>query len=699
YEVTAGDYRIIAGDGGHVIEMEGFGYLAAPGKPKLPSKNFLIALPPGSRVRAVEVNAAAGTPLAGTYNILPSPPIMPVLDPRQNSEIAERLQNGWKTNNEITYSREQAYPDKRGKLKASGTFRKYSYASVSFCPFSYYPQSGRLVYYGNAEIRIEYTLPAQGSPDARLFEDLTRNGPAEEQASRLFYNYEQIKDLYVPINRPSGSKTESYDYAVITTASLQSALTSSSFIGWKTSLGYSVKVVLITDSEITEQAGGDLAEQIRNFLRTHYGVWGIEYVLIIGDVSTVPMRLCYPDFTNHTHNPDTPYNYGGAVPTDHYYADLSYPDASSWDSDGDGFYGEYGQDDPDFLAEVSVGRIPTSDPARILYTLNKLVAFEQDTGFWKNQALHAGAILFFENQNNSGYPFIDGARLHDALETDIMSDWAVNHYSEQEGIVSSVYSWPPLTFSSFTDAWCNGHYGVVNWAGHGSPEGAYRTVWWWDDGDGIAETDGSDGIQSLPFISTVANLDDDYPSIVFAVSCFVGYPESNIVGNLGVDLLTRPGFGAAAGVLSATRPAAISAEGATGGGAEGICYRFNYYMIDGPGGPEKVGDALYDAKFYCNQNFGWDHYYEYQNMFNYNLYGDPSLVREGIPAPVCGDADNDDVINIFDITFIVNYLYKDGPAPESMWVADPDANGAVNILDVSYLVNYLYRNGPDPACQ
>ncbi|UCD94863.1 MAG: hypothetical protein JSU69_02090, partial [Candidatus Zixiibacteriota bacterium] len=141
YEVTAGDYRIIAGDGGHVIEMEGFGYLAAPGNPKLPSKNFLIALPPGSRVRAVEVSTAAGTPLAETYSILPSPPIMPVLDPRQHSEVVERLQNEWKTNNEITYSRDQVYPDKRGKLKASGTFRKYSYASVSFCPFSYYPQS------------------------------------------------------------------------------------------------------------------------------------------------------------------------------------------------------------------------------------------------------------------------------------------------------------------------------------------------------------------------------------------------------------------------------------------------------------------------------------------------------------------------------------------------------------------------------
>jgi hypothetical protein len=47
---------------------------------------------------------------------------------------------------------------------------------------------------------------------------------------------------------------------------------------------------------------------------------------------------------------------------------------------------------------------------------------------------------------------------------------------------------------------------------------------------------------------------------------------------------------------------------------------------------EKVGDALYDSKFYCNQNYGWDHYAEYIDMFTFNLFGDPSLVLQGISA-------------------------------------------------------------------
>jgi hypothetical protein len=50
---------------------------------------------------------------------------------------------------------------------------------------------------------------------------------------------------------------------------------------------------------------------------------------------------------------------------------------------------------------------------------------------------------------------------------------------------------------------------------------------------------------------------------------------------------------------------------------------------------------------------------------------------------ICGDADGSGDINIQDITYLINYLYKNGPPP----------------VNLSYLVNYLYREGPDPNCQ
>jgi hypothetical protein len=324
----------------------------------------------------------------------------------------------------------------------------------------------------------------------------------------------------------------------------------------------------------------------------------------------------------HTNNWSSPFNPGGAVPTDYYYADLSFPDEGSWDSDGDGFPGEYGEDQPDFAAEVFVGRIPTSIPSRISYTLDKLIAFEQDNGAWKDQALHAGAILLFENENHSGHPVCDGARLPYRIERDLIPGWTCTHFSEQAGLAPSLYPWAGLTMTAFIDEWQNGQYGVVTWGGHGSVLGAGRLVWAWDDGDGVPE---SSEIEMHTFVDCDCALEDDHPAIVSAVSCSVGYPEPYVLGNLGVDLLTEPGFGAAAGVLSASRSAAAAVEWLTdGGGAESIVFEFNRYMI---AESERIGDAVYHGKLYAFLNYGWEHRYEYMNQFGFNLYGDPSMVR------------------------------------------------------------------------
>jgi hypothetical protein len=423
-----------------------------------------------------------------------------------------------------------------------------------------------------------------------------------------------------------------YDYIIITSNILENSINSSAFLSWKESLGYNIKIIKITDKFIQDQPGSDLPAKIRNFLREYYQIWGIKYVLIVGDHETIPMRYCYPNPNNHYFDIYS-WLYGGEVPTDYYYADLSLSDSESWDSDGDGYFGEFNEDKPDFKAEVYVGRIPTSDPYDVLYTLNKIVAYEKDTSEWKNNALLAGSMLFYKNENHQFEidHDIDGASCLYTIEEDIMDDWTVSHFSEKEGLSISKYNWNPLTEPDFTKEWRNGKYAVVNWAGHGSSTGVGRTIWDWDDGDGIPEHTGKE-IIGKPQINIHSQMEDDYPSIVFAVSCLVGYPEQTGNGNLGIDLLTKKSFGAAVAICSATRPAAISINfSKTHSGAEALCYEFNHYMINGPEGSNPIGVALYESKFYVHLNFGWDDwFYEYKNMYNYNLYGDPSMMREGL---------------------------------------------------------------------
>jgi len=72
-------------------------------------------------------------------------------------------------------------------------------------------------------------------------------------------------------------------------------------------------------------------------------------------------------------------------------------------------------------------------------------------------------------------------------------------------------------------------------------------------------------------------------------------------------------------------------------------------------------------------------------------------------APLCccdvaGDASDNGLVNILDVTYIINYLYKSGPIAPCPAEADANGNCQVNILDVTYIINYLYKSGPAPIC-
>jgi hypothetical protein len=63
--------------------------------------------------------------------------------------------------------------------------------------------------------------------------------------------------------------------------------------------------------------------------------------------------------------------------------------------------------------------------------------------------------------------------------------------------------------------------------------------------------------------------------------------------------------------------------------------------------------------------------------------------------------DPDDIVNVVDITYLVNYLFREGPSPVCM--PEANVNGdpleLVNVVDLTYLVNYLFRGGsPPPSC-
>jgi hypothetical protein len=63
-----------------------------------------------------------------------------------------------------------------------------------------------------------------------------------------------------------------------------------------------------------------------------------------------------------------------------------------------------------------------------------------------------------------------------------------------------------------------------------------------------------------------------------------------------------------------------------------------------------------------------------------------------------GDCNGDGVIDVGDVVYLVNYLYKNGSSPNPLESGDTNCDGKVDVGDVVFLLNYLFKSGIPPAC-
>jgi hypothetical protein len=62
-----------------------------------------------------------------------------------------------------------------------------------------------------------------------------------------------------------------------------------------------------------------------------------------------------------------------------------------------------------------------------------------------------------------------------------------------------------------------------------------------------------------------------------------------------------------------------------------------------------------------------------------------------------GDANYDQTVDVGDVVYLTNYLYKSGLAPVPPAAGDANGDCTVDVGDVVYLVNYLFKGGPAPV--
>lgn len=155
---------------------------------------------------------------------------------------------------------------------------------------------------------------------------------------------------------------------------------------WKTQKGVRAEIISTeTIDSIYKDEGVDTQERIKRCLKDYYDNYSLDWVLLGGDDSVVPVREC------HIYSIEEPV-YNTKVASDTYYA--NFEGDFSWNGDKDGHYGEV--EDNVFLApQIKVSRLPFKNKFQIEAYTEKLINYEKAlyAGSWMNRMLLSGRIL------------------------------------------------------------------------------------------------------------------------------------------------------------------------------------------------------------------------------------------------------------------------------------------------------------------
>lgn len=383
----------------HIVEMQDLPRHGAPGEPILPFKIIRVLIPKGKKFQSVQIAHSVREPLKGRFNLEygRTPTIIgskPTVVDQPNQQI---------------YSSANPFPTELFSQVSEQRFRGYEILLLTLHPVQYIPKTGGLFYFESMTVTVNLQESAKASP-------LLRNLPQDKLIVQEIVDNPEAAETYstaTPKLRPASvNASESYDYIIITDQTLNSSF--QPLINSKILKGLNATTVLVEDiltdpdyfcdgtfGDGCASTFNDTAARIRNFIKDAYSNWGIEYVLLGGDVEIIPNRNFYGIV-------DTDPITVRQIPADLYYAGLD----GSWDNDNDTVWGEgfYDQgpenatagDEADFFAEVYVGRAPVNSQIEATNFVNKTLWYEQhsDDSYFK-KAVMIGETLDEETEGGN----------------------------------------------------------------------------------------------------------------------------------------------------------------------------------------------------------------------------------------------------------------------------------------------------------
>ncbi len=302
-------------------------YTSEPGNPCLPELGYQLLVPPTAEITGVEVISYQVKDVPGSFNIFPAQPALPLSQLHAGTPFTAP--------NAAVYSSSAPYPGKLVSFVPTGSMSGYRIGGIMVYPVQYIPAERKLKLYTELVVKVNYEegrheqvslsqsqVDLFGADVANLVlnpQDVTRWGPG-------------VKPLF----------RDSTDFLIITGPTYVAGL--APIANWRSKKGLYTKVMGTDSVYALYPTGRDNAERLRNCIRDYWQTKGTKWVLLAGDISVVPYRVCRVDQSGTIDN----------IPADLYFADLQW----SWDGNRNNIFGEcpFNGDTVDLYYDVYLGR-------------------------------------------------------------------------------------------------------------------------------------------------------------------------------------------------------------------------------------------------------------------------------------------------------------------------------------------------------
>ncbi|MBN2166755.1 MAG: hypothetical protein JW717_10800 [Marinilabiliaceae bacterium] len=498
------------------LKVPGLSFIDSLGYPALPVKYINLLIPANCEATGIIINKVQKQTKKLNYPIAPIQYPEPTRDGNNHEFVKPDTKK---------YNSNILYPLSCVQISGQNSFRGNRIVTLAIYPFQYFPSKNEL----EVISLVDFTLTTTSSNEKAMTDqiEIDENSLTGRVLKSIVENKDDIKKYGVQHQKKESSTsttitnektfksatatnsiTVDADYVIVTSETLAPVF--NEFIAWKRRKG--IRVELVTIQDIYNNYGGDLISgiqdnpgKLRQFLFDAYdGGDGIDYALLAGDNSTLPIRYAYSN--NNTSNN----NY--IIPTDLYFSDFN----GDWKVDTDNRYGEPA-DNVDYAPEIFVGRVMVQNATEVQNWTKKIKVYESYPG--NGNYSYLTKAFFTESDQLQQY--------HQAKYILDRTSWITDTtvFREEDGYNTTTT--PPFPTGSDVITEFNTHYGLCSFMGHGRPAGVSVATEGVNDGGTNSKyvvRAFDNGASNSLWISESGNGYDnmtntDYPSINYSISC------------------------------------------------------------------------------------------------------------------------------------------------------------------------------------